>query len=131
MVGVALDRLGLVVVGVVDLLAVDLHGAVLVAPHARRAEVLLRALVVAVVALATPERHVLRLVVGPVLEVLRRVVLELLDLLVGLLPGVLVLGLALGAVLLLLVFLLLLLFIGHVLSHTRVYAVVHGGLPGR
>src|SRR4051812_30024734 len=64
------DRLALVVVGVVDLLAVDLDRPVLVAPQAGRPEVLLGALLVTVVALAAAERLVLALVVGPVLEVL-------------------------------------------------------------
>ena len=64
----------LVVVGVVDLFALDRHRAVLVALEARRAELLLGALVVAVVALATAVGDVLRLVVRPLLEVGRRLV---------------------------------------------------------
>src|SRR5262249_32290544 len=84
--GPAGDRVALVVVGVVDLLAVDLDAAVREATQPGRPEVALRALLVAVVALAAAERLVLAIVVGPVLEVLRWVLLDLLEALaVGLL----------------------------------------------
>src|SRR4051794_17021401 len=73
------DRLvGLVLVGVVDLLALDRDRAVVLAAELRGSELLLRALVVAVVALTAAEGHVLRFVGRPVLELLRGVFLELL-----------------------------------------------------
>src|SRR5205807_8330285 len=75
------DRVTLVLVRVVDLLAFDLDAAVLVVTKGRWAEFLLRALVVPVVALRTAKCLVLAGALGPVLELLRRVaLLELLDL---------------------------------------------------
>src|SRR3954454_625395 len=75
----ARDRIALVVLGVVDLLPVDRDAAVLVVAHAQRAEVALGPFLIAVVALLAPERLVLALVRGPVLELLRRVLLELFE----------------------------------------------------
>src|SRR3954454_6576375 len=81
------DRVALVLVRIVDLVAGDGHLAVLVVAQRRRAELLLLGpLVVAVLALGAAEGLVLGGVVGPVLEVGRRVaLLELLDLLARLL----------------------------------------------
>src|SRR3954468_2659608 len=81
------DRVALVLVGVVDLLAVDLDAAVLLVAQPGRPELGLGALLVAVVALRPAERLVLVLVVRPLLEVLGRILLELLHG-VGLLFGV-------------------------------------------
>src|SRR5207248_2204751 len=81
--GAAGDRVGLVLVGVVDLLALDLDAAVLAVAERRRPELAGDGLLVALVALGAAEGLVLGLVVGPILELLGRVLLELLDL-----PGV-------------------------------------------
>jgi hypothetical protein len=62
-----------------------------VVAHRIGAELRLGALVVAVVALGAAEGLVLRLPVGPVLELLGGILLELLDLLLGLLHLLLVL----------------------------------------
>src|SRR3954449_12273713 len=97
------DRLPLVLVGVVALLAADGHLAVVVVAHLGRAELLLGALVVAVVALAAAERDVLGLVGRPFLQVggelvlvlpLLHRLLGLLVLLLGGLGGLVRLGLA-------------------------------------
>src|SRR3954466_4510181 len=85
----ARDRVALVLRGVVDLLAVDLDAAVRVVAQARGAELGLGALLVGGLALAPAEGHVLGVVVGPVLEVLGRGLLELLDLLLAALVCVL------------------------------------------
>src|SRR4051812_43655079 len=74
----ARDRVALVLVGVVDLLAVDRDAAVLVVAQPGRPELGLRPLLVAVIALGPAERLVLVLVVMPVLEVLGRILLQLL-----------------------------------------------------
>ena len=80
----ARDRVALVVVRVVDLLAADGDRAVLVVADVGRAELRGRRLVVGGVVLGAAERLVLGRAVGPVLEILRRVLLELLDLLLRL-----------------------------------------------
>src|SRR3954447_12684135 len=74
----ARDRVALELRGVVDGLAVDRHRAVGVMLDAGRAKLALGALVVGVVALAAAERLVLALVVGPVLEALGRILLDVL-----------------------------------------------------
>jgi len=81
----ARDRVALVVVGVVDLLPADLDRAVLEAPQVRRAELGGRRLLVVLLGLGAAEGLVLGLAARPVLEPLGRVVLEGLDLLLGLL----------------------------------------------
>src|SRR3954464_987959 len=75
--GTARDRLALVLVGGVDLLAVDRDAAVLMVAPARRAEIALWPFVVSVVALLAAQRLVLALVRRPILEVLRGVIFEL------------------------------------------------------
>jgi hypothetical protein len=79
--GPAGDRLPFVLVGVIDLLALDLDPAAVLALQRRRAELGLGTLVIRVVALGPAEGEVLGLVVGPVLQRLGRFLLEILDLL--------------------------------------------------
>ena len=85
--GAAGDGLALELVRVVGLLAADLDAAVLVVAHRVGAELRLRSLVVGVVALGAAEGLVLRLPVGPVLELVGGILLELVDLLLGLPPS--------------------------------------------
>jgi hypothetical protein len=102
------DGVALALVGVVDLLALDGDLAVGLVPHLGRAELGVGALVVAVVALAAAEGHVLALVGGPLVEVgwqavpvlpLLHGLLSVLVLLLCLLGRLVRLGLALAAVL--------------------------------
>src|SRR5215207_5960546 len=87
----ARDRVALVLVGVVDLLAADLDRAVLLVLEIGRAELGGRTLVVAGLGVRAAVGLVLGLAVGPVLELLGRVaLLELADLLLGLLELLLV-----------------------------------------
>ena len=81
--GIAGNRVALVVVGVVDLLAVHGHGAVLVVADVGLTEVLRGPVLVAAVALRAAERLVLGVAVGPVLQVLGRIVLQLRHFLLG------------------------------------------------
>src|SRR5581483_321060 len=78
------DGVGLELVGI-DLLALHGHLPALVMADVRRAELRLRALVVGVLALRAAEGLVLGVVVRPVLELLGRFLLELLDLLLAVL----------------------------------------------
>src|SRR4051795_2889873 len=90
--GAARERLALVVVRVVDLLAADLDRAVLLVLEVGRAELGGRALVIAGLGVRAAVGLVLGLAVRPVLELLGRVaVLELAHLLLGLLELFLVL----------------------------------------
>src|SRR4051794_30513250 len=98
----ARDRLALEVVGVVDVLAADLHRAVRLVLDVGGAELGRRPLVVARLAVRAAVRLVLGLAARPVLQLLRRVaLLELGHLLLGLLDlALVVLGLVGGSLLL-------------------------------
>ena len=93
----------------------------------RRSELRLGAVLVGVLALGAAEGLVLGLVVGPVLELLGRVLLELLDLLLGLLGllldllglGLLVALVVAGPVLLLVLLLFVVPLLGLLLVHSR------------
>jgi hypothetical protein len=97
------DRVALELLRVVDLLALDRDGAVLVVLERGRAELLGRPLVIAGGALRAAVGDVLRLAGRPILELLGRVVLlfEAADLLLGLLGVLLLLARAGGAAVLL------------------------------